>query len=244
MKNLLKDPLSVVIVTVFVVLTTSFIGYLIYNHVSENRRYVRDGIETQAILTDLWQQQHHSTGTRPRTSYTYHGRVEFTVDGERTQATGDISSRFYRTQEIGNPLTITYLASDPAQVRIDPRYLTRQVGLFWVLLLFLAAGVFYQARSEKPRAAAASARPIPPQKTGTVQTPRWAKIGSALLLIAFFASFFTLSIWLKNAVEDATFQTIGWFSMPLSLVAYFIPQLIFGFSNVAMSAYVARHYRR
>ncbi len=244
MKKLWNDPLSVVIIAVFTLLTTSFIGYLVYSHVSENRRFAQDGIETQAILTDLWQQEHHRTGTRPGTSYTYHAQVAFDVNGAPIRASGDISSRFFRTHEIGTPVTITYLASDPSQVRIDPRYLTRKVGFFWVLLLFLAAGVFYQARSDKPRSKGSKATSPPPRMTGTVQTPRWAKIGSALLMIGFFVSFFTLSIWLKNAVEDATFQTLGWFSMPLSLIAYLVPQLVFGLSNVALSAYIARHYRR
>ena len=242
MKRLLKDPLSLVIITVFVVLTTGFIGYLVHNHLAENRLFKTQGVETQATLIDMWEQEHHTTGTRPRTSYTYHARVEFPLDGQTIRASAQVSARFQTITEIGAIIPVTYIASDPEHVRIDPRYLTRQVGFFWVLLLFLAAGVFYQARSERPRTMAKS-KPLPPQPTRTVQTPRWAKIGSAALMIAFFVSFFTLSIWLKNAVEDATFQTIGWFSMPLSLVAYFIPQLIFGFSNVAMSGYVARRYR-
>lgn len=207
---------------------------LVYAHATRNARFEKDGIETTAVFVSGRTQRINNQPDKP-VRFRYYATVRFEAGRDLVTVEGQVSRDFLNRYEPGARVPIRYLRDSPRQVLIDPLFASRQTGLAWMFLIFfagcLSAPVLMRWRKRRRGDVAA---PEPRARPKAEPLPRWVRMVSAVLMICALGSFFTLSIWLRYAVEAATQPHIGWVSLPLAMASMLMPPVGFGLANLAL----------
>jgi len=217
----------------------SLLGYGIYDRLTRASAFDRSGITVTATYVGGRVLKASSRPERPPT-FRYFGQVQFLVDGRTITAEAPVSLEFHRKVEPGDEIQIRYLSGEPMTVQIDPIHETREFGMIWLIVLFLAGClVYWLVRKRLPKRTAAQPRPKVIRLKLKQPLPGWLKVLSVILTLLALASLFTISIKIRYAVEAATYQTIGWLSLPLAMIAMFLPPALIVLSNVVLLRVVA-----
>lgn len=225
-----RVPLVVVglVVLLFLVLLA-----LVYSSYSQQARFEKDGIETTAVFVSGRTQQTRSQPDKaPR--YNHYATVRFEVGERLVIAEARVTGDFLRAHEPGARVPIRYLRDDPETVLVDPLFASRSMALAWMFLIFFAGVLIWPLvkrwRQRRPKAPAPAQRERP--KAGPL--PRWVRVTSGVLMLCALGSFFTLSIWLRYAVEAWALPRLGWASLPLGMASMLVPPVAFGLVNLAL----------
>ncbi|MBW4981031.1 DUF3592 domain-containing protein [Mameliella sp. CS4] len=216
---------------------------LVYSASSRAARFDRDGVETTAILVSVRTQRTQSQPEKPP-RYRHYATVRFAVNGQVITSEAQVTLDFLRAHEPGAEVQVRYLRGAPETVLVDPLFESRGMALAWMFLMFFAGCLIWplirrwrarrvpagevpdQVRDE--RAQVARRRP----KAGPL--PRWVRVVSVLLMLCALGSFFTLSIWLRYAVEAWALPHLGWVSLPLGMAAMLLPPAGFGLLTLGL----------
>jgi len=239
-----KRNLTALAPTVVALGLVAFLGCLLYLGHAQDAAFDRDSITTSATLLDTFHKSEQSSTHRPpRTRY--FARVRFAADGQPVSAVAQVSFDFVRREQPGARVEIRYLATDPSQVSIDPVFATRSRGALWLILLATLTGLIYTIWAAR-RTPVAKSPPLPQRRaSGSRQPlPRWVKLTSGMLLLAATVALFTVGVKLRYAVEHATYEHVGWLSLPLGMLAMALPSLGLGALNLLLIWVTTSHRAR
>ncbi len=211
----------------------ALVGYGFYNRQVRASAFNHSGIEVTATYIGGRTLKVTRSSSRPP-SYEYFGQVRFPVDGKMMMAEARVSAEFHRSVKPGNSIQIRYLPDAPETVQIDPIHETREYGFIWMIALFLAACLVYWLvrKWRKKRPIGADAKPVKMRPKIGKALPGWFRLFSVVMTLLAITSLFTISIKIRYAVEAATYQTIGWLSLPLAMIAMFVPPALIVVFNV------------
>ncbi|MBY6121411.1 DUF3592 domain-containing protein [Mameliella alba] len=216
---------------------------LIYSASSRAARFERDGVETTAVFVSGRTQRTQSQPEKP-VRYRHYATVRYSVDGQVITTEAQVTGDFLRAHDPGAQVPVRYLRDEPDTVLVDPLFESRSLALAWMYLIFFAGCLIWplirrwRARREAGGAVPDQVRDGPQQvthrrpKAGPL--PRWVRWASALLMLCALGSFFTLSIWLRYAVEAWALPHLGWVSLPLGMAAMLVPPVGFGLVNFGL----------
>ncbi|MGP6089891.1 DUF3592 domain-containing protein [Antarctobacter jejuensis] len=216
---------------------------MVYANAASNARFEKDGIETTAVFVSGRTQRTNNQPDKP-VRFRHFATVRFEAGRDLMTVEAQVSSDYLRKHEPGARVSIRYLPDNPQKVLIDPLFASRQTGLAWMFLIFFAGCLIVPVVMrwrKRRRGEVAAPKPRPRTKAGPL--PRWVRVISVVLMICALGSFFTLSVWLRYAVEAATLPHIGWVSLPLAMASMLVPPVGFGLANLAL-IWFAQRYRR
>ncbi|WP_417209253.1 DUF3592 domain-containing protein [Antarctobacter sp.] len=231
------------IVTGLVALLFLVLLALIYSASTRAAQFERDGVETTAVFVSGRTQRTNTQPDKPP-RLRYFATVRFEAAGRRMTVETQVTRDFLRAVEPGARIPLRYLPDDPESVLVDPLFESRSMALAWMFLLFFAGCLIVPLvqRWRKTRRVE-SAAPEPRVRPKAGPLPRWVRVVSVILMICAAVSFFSLSIWLRYAVEAWALPHIGWVSLPLAMASMLVPPVGFGVANLAMIWGVQRFRR-
>ncbi|MBY6113727.1 DUF3592 domain-containing protein [Mameliella alba] len=207
---------------------------LIYSASSKAARFDRNGVETSAIFLSGRTVRYQSQPEKP-VRYRHYATVRFEAGGQVVTAEAEVTEDFLRAHDPGARVPVTYLPDDPQTVLVDPLHESRGLALAWMFLIFFAGALLWPLW-QRWRTRGAPPRPSPERaprpKAGPM--PRWVRLVSIVLMLCALGSFFTLSVWLRYAVEAWALPHVGWVSLPLGMAAMLVPPVGFGLANLTL----------
>lgn len=216
---------------------------MIYSASTRATRFERNGVDATAVFVSGRSQRTNTQPDKPP-RLRYYATVTFEAAGRRITVETQVTRDFLRAVEPGARIPLRYLPDDPESVLVDPLFESRSMALAWMFLLFFAGCLIIPPVQRWRKTRRAERTPPEPRarpKAGPL--PRWVRVTSVILMICALGSFFTLSIWLRYAVEAWALPHIGWVSLPLAMASMFVPPVGFGVANLAMIWGVQRFRR-
>jgi hypothetical protein len=216
---------------------------LIYSASSRTARFERDGVETTAVFVSGRTQRTQSQPEKP-VRFRHYATVRYAVDGQVITTEAQVTGDFLRAHDPGAQVKVRYLRDEPDTVLVDPLFESRGLALAWMFLLFFAGCLIWPlirrwrarrvAGGEVPGKVRNGRAPVARDRQKAPPLPVWVRWVSALLMVCALGSFFTLSIWLRYAVEAWALPHLGWLSLPLGMAAMLLPPAGFGLLTLGL----------
>lgn len=237
-----RKPIPLIVAGLFALLFLVLLA-MIYSASTRATRFERDGVDATAVFVSGRSQRTNTQPDKPP-RLRYYATVRFEAAGRRIAVETQVTRDFLRAVEPGARIPLRYLPDDPRSIQLDPLFESRNMALAWMFLLFFAGCLIVPPvqRWRKTRRAE-STPPEPRVRPKAGPLPRWVRVVSVVLMICAAVSFFTLSIWLRYAVEAWALPHIGWVSLPLAMASMLVPPVGFGVANLAMIWGVQRFRR-